>query len=729
MTMLDMSLLPRRRVKLVRQSEMAECGLAALAMVLNHWGLRTDLPSLRRRFGLSARGVGLRDIIAFADQLGLSARPLRFELDDLGALALPAILHWDMNHFVVVGQVRGRRAWIADPAGGARWHDHASLSRHVTGIALELAPTTDFTPGHDRAPLRISQLWSHMRGLKRALAQVALLSLILQAYVLAAPYMLQVAIDHALPALDRDLLGVLGIGFGLFACVFGLAQVLRANVLLAAGTSLSFAIATNLGRRLLRLPVSWHQKRSVGAILSRFRSIQPIEKLLTESAGAAAIDGLLALVTLAMMIVYSPVLTLVPLCSIALYVGLRLATLSAERATEGERIVTEGEEQTAMIESLQGIVSLRLAGGETMRHAAWQNRLSEALGARYAHDRIRALQQAATLWLAALEQVAVVWLAARAALAGGFSVGMIFAFLGYQLSFSTAARRLVDEAVALRLLGLHLERLSDIALEPEDGSFADPARSRADAPRSIALRGVSYAYSSTEPPVLHGVDLEIAQGDYVAFTGPSGGGKTTLVKLLLGLLEPDEGEVLINGMPLPRYGRPLFRRHVGAVLQDDTLFEGDVAQNVAAFGNVDEEQLAEALRMADIAEDVEQMAMGVYTLVGAAGSGLSGGQRQRILLARALYRRPSILVMDEGTAHLDTASERRVNAAIERMGITRIIVAHRAETIASAHRVIEIAGGRVVRDERRIEHGVDRPLPVAGGNTPGRVAPRHVPLS
>ncbi|WP_238542389.1 cysteine peptidase family C39 domain-containing protein [Sphingomonas sp. PAMC 26621] len=392
MTKIDVSLWPRRSVKLVRQSEVAECGLASLAMVLEYWGFRSDLAALRRRFGLSARGVGLTDLIAFADQLGLSARALRCDLDDLGSLALPAILHWDMNHFVVLGRVDRTRAWIADPAGSARWHDRASLSRHVTGVALELAPTADFAPRNERAPLRITQLWSHMRGLKRSLIQVALLSLLLQAFVLAAPYMLQIAVDYAMPALDENLLTVLGIGFGIFACMYGIAQVMRANVLLAAGISLSFTIAGNLGRRLLRLPVSWHQKRSVGAILSRFRSIQPVEKLLTESAGAALIDGLLAVLTLAMMLLYSPLLAAVPVCSIAAYLGLRLLTLSAERGTEAERMTNEGEEQTAMIESLQGIVSLRLSAGETLRHASWQNRLSEALSARYAHDRIRALQ-------------------------------------------------------------------------------------------------------------------------------------------------------------------------------------------------------------------------------------------------------------------------------------------------------------------------------------------------
>ncbi len=690
-----------RRLRLVRQSEVSECGLAALTMIANAHGAETDLGSMRRRFGSSSRGMGLRDIIQAADAVGLAARPLRIELDELGDLDLPAILHWDMNHFVVVGRVRGDRAWIADPAGEARWHDRASLSRHFTGVAVELRPTDGFAPVRDRRRLRLRQLWTRMSGLKRALAQVGLLSLLLQCHLLAAPYMLQIAVDHALPALDRDLLTVLALGFGLSACIYGIAFLLRSFVLLAAGTTLSFAIAGNVGRRLLRLPIAWFQKRSVGDILSRFQSIRPIEKLLIEGASAAAVDGLLALLTLGMMLLYSPLLAAVPVGAALAYGAVRLILLPAERSAEGERIAADGREQTVMIESLRGIVSLRLADREALRFATWQNRLSEALGARYAHDRIRACQQAMGAWAAAIEQVLVVWLAARATLAGGFSVGMVFAFLSYQLGFSVAMRRLIDEAAGLRLLSLHLERLADIALEPEDGAFAEPLAFDRAPPGSIAVRGVRYAYAPTEAAVLDGIDLTIEAGDYVAITGPSGGGKSTLVKLLLGLIDPDEGAVLIDGIPLHRYGRRNLRAHVGAVLQDDVLFEGDIAQNVAAFDEPDEARLADVLAAADLADDIARMPMGYRTLVGDMGGSLSGGQRQRVLLARALYRRPSILVMDEGTAHLDPASERRVNAAIAAMGITRIVVAHRAETIASAARVVEIADGRIVSDVRR----------------------------
>lgn len=692
---IDMGILPRRRIRHVRQSEAAECGLAALAMVANWWGHDLDLGALRRRFGVSSRGIGLRELMHTADAIGLAPRPLKIGIEGLAAIQLPAILHWDMNHFVVVERVSRGKAYIVDPNLDGRWHDQASLSRHFTGVALELRPTRDFTPERERQRLRLRQLWSGAVGMRRSIAQAAILSLVLQAHVLAAPYLLQLAIDQALPSLDGDLMTVLAIGFALFALVNAGATMLRSFVLLASGTALSFGIASNVARRLMRLPVGWFEKRSIGDILSRFQSVLPIQRLLTESAAAAIIDGLLTVLTLALMLAYSPVLTLIPLAAFLLYGGFRALTLPAERRAETERITAAGREQSAMIETLRGIVTLRLAGRETIRHAVWQNRLSEALGATYAYERIRAHHNSMATLVGALETVAVVWLAVHYAIDGGFTVGMIFAFLAYRLQFATATRSLVDKLIDFRMLSLHLERLSDIALTGEDGGFAEPAV-QADAFRGeVELREIRFAYGPHDPPVLNGVSLHVRAGEHVAITGPSGGGKTTLVKILLGLLEPASGEVLVEGVPLARYGRRAFREHVAAVLQDDVLFAGTIADNVAAFEPVDSERLDEALRAACIADDVAAMPMRHLTLVGDMGSTLSGGQRQRILLARALYRRPRLLVMDEGTAHLDAGHERQVNRAIAAMGITRIMVAHRQETIAAADRVIVIEGGRV----------------------------------
>ena len=691
---IDMGMIGRRRVRLIRQSEAAECGLAALGMVANAWGHDVDLGALRRRFGVSSRGIGLRGLMQTADAMGFTARPLKTGVGGLGSLQLPAILHWNMNHFVVVTKVAKGRAFVLDPAQDGRWHDAESLSRHFSGVALELRPTTNFTPLKETHRLRLTQLWSHASGLKRSMAQVAMLSIVLQAYALASPYLLQLAVDQALPAFDADLLAVLAIGFGLFTIVNGGATLLRSFVLLASGTALSFGIASNVARRLMRLPIAWFEKRTVGDVLSRFQSVQPIQKLLTESAAASAIDGLLAVLTLALMLAYSPLLTLIPVVALALYIAVRLLTLPAERRAENERITAAGREQSAMIETLRGIVTLRLSGREIMRHAVWQNKLSESLGANYAHERIRAWQAAASALLSGLEIVILVWLGVLAVIHGGFSVGMVFAFLAYRLQFATTTKTLTDRFIDLRMLSLHLERLSDIALTEEDRGFFEPELGERELRGEIELKGVVFAYGVHEPQVLRGLNLHIAAGEHVAITGTSGGGKSTLAKILLGLTDPTAGEVLIDGTPLAAWGRRAFREQIAAVLQDDLLFAGTIAENVAGFTEIDPARLEEAFKAAAISEDIARMPMQHLTLVGDMGSSLSGGQRQRILLARALYRRPKLLLLDEGTAHLDTEHERAVNAAVASLGITRVIIAHRRETIEAADRVVTLRDGQ-----------------------------------
>ncbi len=695
---MDLGLWPRRRTRLVRQAEITECGLASLAMVANAHGHDLDIGAMRRRFGVSSRGMGLRALMQSADALGLSGRPLKVDIASLGQVKTPAILHWDMDHFVVLDRMHGGRAFILDPAGEAGWRTPAEVSKHFTGVALELRPATHFEPLRERARLRLSQLWSGASGLKRTLAQVALLSLVLQAYVLASPYLLQLAVDQALPAFDLDLLTVLALGFGLFALVNAGATLLRTFVLLSSGVALSFGISSNIARRLFRLPVAWFETRTVGDVLSRFQSVQPIQKLLTESAAASGVDGLLAVLTVVLMAAYSVPLALVAAGAAGLYAAVRALTLGAERRAEAERIVAAGKEQGAMIESLRGVVTLRLAGRETMRHAVWQNRLSESLGAGYAHERIKAWQAAAYSLITGVELVLLVWLSVRHAVAGGFSVGMIFAFMAYRQQFTVTAKTLVERAVDLRMLSLHLERLSDIALTPEDRGFAEPSAPPEGFRGGVELRGVTYRYGVHEPFVLKGVDLAVRPGEHVAVTGTSGGGKSTLAKVLLGLVEPTAGEVLVDGEPLARMGRRAFREEVGAVLQDDLLFAGTIAENVAGFDQVDAGRVREALAAAAVLDEVERMPMKSLTVVGDMGSSLSGGQRQRVLLARALYRRPRVLVMDEGTAHLDTAHEREVNRAVQAMGITRIVIAHRRETIEAADRVIHLVDGRVAEE-------------------------------
>jgi ATP-binding cassette subfamily B protein RaxB len=296
-----------------------------------------------------------------------------------------------------------------------------------------------------------------------------------------------------------------------------------------------------------------------------------------------------------------------------------------------------------------------------------------------------------------LETVLLVYLGARLAIAGDLTIGMLFAFMAWRQQFLEKTTALIETAVNFRLLDLHLQRIADIAhTEPEAG--LDGAASLVPRPVEgrIELRELGFRHGEDEAEILSGVNLSVAPGEFVAITGPSGGGKTTLLKLMLGLLRPTAGQVLLDGRVLDAAGMAAFRASAGVVMQEDQLLAGSIAENISFFDpRPDLDFMRDCARLAGVDEEVMAMPMTYSTLVGDLGAALSGGQRQRILLARALYRRPRVLLMDEGTSHLDVAKEREVNAALARLSITRIVIAHRPETIAAADRVLVLRDGRL----------------------------------
>lgn len=685
-----------KRVEHVRQSEMAECGLACLAMIVSYHGLHINLASLRREFPPSVRGVTLAMLMETAGEMGLASRGVRIDLPELHLLSLPAILHWDLAHYVVLEKVSLRRALVHDPNGSSGWVPISDLERHFTGVALELAPTTGFVAGDHRRQLPLKTLWTHIRGGRQAILQTIMLSLVIQAYALVSPYYLQLAVDSALPELNVGFLGVLALGFGLFAILNGVATLLRSSVLLAAGSTFGFGLSTNVARKLFRLPIEWFARRHVGDVLNRFQSVVPIRKLLAEDAPAALVDGGLAVLTLAMMLVYSPLLTLVTSITLLAYIGARIGAYGSQRREQERVLVAGGREQSSLIESVQGIRTIRLAGAESARLAVWQSRTVELLNGNIRVQRITNWLAAAQTTLFAIENIVVIWLAVGMIIRGGFSLGMAFAYIAYKTQFMQAILSLVQKASDFKLMGLHLERIADIALQDDDESFGSSRAGGVRLKGNIELRDVSYGYGGGEQEILRNVNLKIEAGESVAITGPSGGGKSTLLRILLGLTAPTSGAVIVDGQRLVTFGHKAYFGQVAAVLQEDTLFGGSLGENITLFDDQsDAERMVAAAKIAAIHDDVILMPMRYETLVGELGVALSGGQRQRVLLARALYRSPSVLVMDEATSHLDEKKEREVNEAIAALGITRIIVAHRRETIASADRVYVLDGGTI----------------------------------
>lgn len=689
-----------QRVPLILQTEAAECGLACLAMVAGAHGLATDLPTLRQRFSLSLKGVTLADLVRMADALQFNSRALRAELDELDQLQLPCILHWDLNHFVVLVSLKRGEAVIHDPARGLRRLKMDELSRHFTGVALELQPAPGFVPATERQHVTLRQLLGPVSGLKRSLAQILVLALALEIFVLLSPFFMQWVVDGVIVGADRDLLVTLGVGFTLLVLIQTATAAARSWAVLVLSATLNLQWLVNVFAHLMRLPVGWFEKRHAGDIWSRFGSVQQIQKTLTTSFLEAILDGALVLLTLAMMLLYSVKLTLVALAAVACYALLRRAFFRPLREASEEALVFEANQASHFLESLRGMLAIKLFNAQADRQSRFSSLVVDTMNADIAIRKLELLFAVLHRLLFGLERVAVVWIGALLVMDRHLTVGMLFAFFAYKETFATRVSGLIDKAVELRMLRLQGERLADIVLTAPEADTGVP-RPGDHGAADIELRNVTFRYADGEPDVLRGVSLKIEAGESVAIVGPSGCGKTTLLKLMLGLHAPDSGEVLVGGVPLTRVGQRAWRESMGVVMQDEPLFSGSIADNICFFSpEPDPAWLEQCARLAAVHEEIEAMPMGYNTLIGDMGAALSGGQKQRILLARALFKRPRILLLDEATSSLDVERERVVNQAVRQLALTRVIVAHRPETIASAGRVIALHEGRVAQDLR-----------------------------
>lgn len=684
-----------RRVPLITQTEVTECGLACLAMVATYHGNKIDIASIRKMQTTNHNGMNLRQMTIIADRLELASRGLKCSLKDVEKLSLPCILHWDLTHFVVLTSVKKNCVYINDPALGKRKITYDQLSNHFTGIALELTPTNTFRKRDQRVRMRLSQLWSKLVGIKTSLLSLFGLSVILQIIALVNPYYMQWVVDEVLISQDTPLLLVLAIGFSLLMLVDVISSIIRSYLILRISNMMSMQMGVNLLRHLLKLPMDFFEKRHIGDIVSRFGSLSTIRERITTGFVETIIDGVMSVAIIIMMLLYSINLTMIVLGSVILYSILRFIFYPSLKRNTEELIQSEAKEQSNFLENVRGIQTIKLNTSVAVRQSLWQNIYSEVINNNIRLGKLKIGFDFFNKIIFGTQNILVIYFAAIYVMDGNLTIGMLFALIAYKGKLVEHASNFIEQIIQFKILRLHLERISDISLTSIEDSHESSVNIQ-DLKGGLVVDNISFRYSENDPWILKNCTLTIHSGEAVAITGESGSGKSTLMKIMLGLLKPNEGRVLVDGVDIRQIGLNQYRKNVSSVMQNDTLLTGSLIENITFFDpepNV--ELMNDCAHLSAIAKDIASMPMGYNSLVGDMGNQFSGGQVQRLLLARALYKQPKILFMDEATSHLDTNNEAFISSQIKKLNMTRIIVAHRMETIRQVDRIVRLEKGEI----------------------------------
>lgn len=689
-----------RRLPIFRQSTVAECGLACVAMIAAYFGSGSDLDALRRRHGVSAKGATLDSIARLGASLGFSARAVRCDLAELQCLQMPCILHWEFNHFVVLKKATRKGLIVHDPACGQVRTSLDEAGRRFTGVALELTPSTAFQRRRPVKRLRLRDLLVIDESFTNAMSIAVVFALLSEVLLLVTPFYMQIVIDQVLGQGDAELLTTLVLGFGLLAVFQLVASLLRQLTFQFLAQTTVFSLSTRVLRHLLYLPLSWFRARNLGDIQQRLQSLAGIQSFITQSAPALFLDAVFLLFVSGLMATYEPTLFALIVCVAACYAVWRSLIFRTMLEQANRLVRADAASQTHLLESLRVAQSVKMQNGESQRTEDWQNLFARRINTQVRIGNLRIADSAVHRGLFQMLHIGIVYLLARNVLAGDMSIGSLSAFVAYTGMFTTRVAGIINRVFEFRLLQVPLDRLADIVFaenepydEGQDAGQDDGVRLSG----AIQAQGLCFSYSEADLPLIECCTLHMTAGEFVAIRGKSGSGKSTLLRLLAGMEVPTSGVVSFDSRPSSDWPLAVIRRHVATVFQDDALIGGSIASNIALFDRVpDMKRIRRVAQLAAVDSELESLPMGYNSIISDLGSALSTGQVQRILFARALYRQPRLLLLDEFTSGLDENTEGLVVAELLRLRATRIVVSHSTTVLRAADRVLELSRGRLV---------------------------------
>ena len=699
----------------MQQLRTDDCGASCLAMVLAAHGVHGTANECRERCDGGRDGTRVRTLIAVAAGFGLTGRARTVEPRAVALVTLPAIAHWKGRHFVVVERCARRRVTIVDPAQGRRTLTPEEFAADFSGTVLTFEASSDIVR-HARAPLPL-WLWYlgamfRDRAAQRALAQIVVGSLILQGTGLAGPVFTKIIVDDVAPGGTALSLGIIALAMAIVMIGKTLTTFVRSVVMIRLQSRLDSRLTQAFFEHLLRLPYRFFLGRSSGDLLMRLSSNTMIREILTTQLLSFLLDGPFSVLYLAILVIVAPKFALIALSLAVMQAVLTFASLRPLRDLGQRTLIAKSDEQSCLVELMKGITYIKASGAEQHAYDRWAELFRRQLGVFVERSYFSAKIEVALGLARSASPLILLWYGASLVVAGDLALGTMLALTALAASFLTPVMALVQNAQQLQMLDAYVERLTDVLQtepEPVPAQMAKPSPGRRPAGH-VEARGLTYRFGEHGAAVVDDVSFTVNRGERLGIVGPTGSGKSTILMLLLGLYRPTDGEILYDGVALSELDPREIRRWCGVVLQDLGVFGGSVRSNIALnTPTASMDDVARAARLAGLDDDIERLPMGYETRLSEGGTNLSGGQRQRLAIARAVVTQPSILLLDEASSHLDVASEERLNARLEALRCTRIVVAHRLTAVRTADQILVMQHGRVA------ERGAHRDLVRRGG--------------